>query len=91
MYEFDIPDMSCGHCVGTVTQAIKSVDRGPSPTSTSANARPPWRPGPIPARSARRSKKWAIRRPTRPPDFRFEAGRERPAHLYPRRAAEPPT
>lgn len=26
MYEFDIPDMSCGHCVGTVTQAIKSVD-----------------------------------------------------------------
>ena len=26
MYEFNIPDMSCGHCVGTVTQAIKSVD-----------------------------------------------------------------
>ena len=26
MYEFDIPDMSCGHCVGTVTKAIKSVD-----------------------------------------------------------------
>ena len=26
MYEFDIPDMRCGHCVGTVTQAIKSVD-----------------------------------------------------------------
>lgn len=26
MYEFDIPDMSCGHCVGTVTQAIKSID-----------------------------------------------------------------
>jgi copper chaperone len=26
MYEFDIPDMSCGHCVGSVTKAIKSVD-----------------------------------------------------------------
>ncbi|MCV3765106.1 heavy-metal-associated domain-containing protein [Rhizobium sp. TRM95796] len=26
MYDFDIPDMSCGHCVGTVTQAIISVD-----------------------------------------------------------------
>jgi copper chaperone len=26
MYEFDIPDMSCGHCVGTVTKAIQSVD-----------------------------------------------------------------
>lgn len=26
MYEFDIPDMSCGHCVSTVTEAIKSVD-----------------------------------------------------------------
>jgi copper chaperone len=26
MYEFDIPDMSCGHCAGTVTKAIKSID-----------------------------------------------------------------
>lgn len=26
MYEFDIPDMTCGHCAGTVTKAIKSVD-----------------------------------------------------------------
>lgn len=26
MYEFDIPDMSCGHCVGSVAKAIKSVD-----------------------------------------------------------------
>jgi copper chaperone len=26
MYEFDIPDMSCGHCVATVTKAIKSAD-----------------------------------------------------------------
>jgi copper chaperone len=26
MYEFDIPDMRCGHCVGTVAEAIKSVD-----------------------------------------------------------------
>ena len=26
MYEFDIPDMTCGHCAGTVKEAIKSVD-----------------------------------------------------------------
>ena len=26
MYEFDIPDMSCGHCANTVTAAIKSAD-----------------------------------------------------------------
>lgn len=26
MYEFDIPDMTCGHCAGTVTAAIKSAD-----------------------------------------------------------------
>jgi len=26
MYEFDIPDMSCGHCVATVTKAIKQAD-----------------------------------------------------------------
>jgi copper chaperone len=24
--EFNIPAMSCGHCVGAVTQAIKSLD-----------------------------------------------------------------
>ena len=26
MYEFDIPEMTCGHCAGTVTKAIRSVD-----------------------------------------------------------------
>jgi copper chaperone len=26
MYEYDIPDMSCGHCVATVTKAIKMAD-----------------------------------------------------------------
>jgi len=26
MYEFNIPDMSCGHCVSTVTKAIKTAD-----------------------------------------------------------------
>lgn len=31
MYEFDIPDMSCGHCVGTVTKAIQSVDPAAAP------------------------------------------------------------
>lgn len=24
--EFNIPAMSCGHCVGAVTQAVKSLD-----------------------------------------------------------------
>ncbi len=26
MIEFKLPDMSCGHCVGTVTQTVKQVD-----------------------------------------------------------------
>ena len=26
MYEYDIPDMSCGHCVSTVEKAIKVID-----------------------------------------------------------------
>ena len=26
MYEYDIPDMSCGHCVTAVTRAIKAAD-----------------------------------------------------------------
>lgn len=26
MLEFDIPSMTCGHCVGAVTQAVKAVD-----------------------------------------------------------------
>jgi len=26
MIEFKLPDMSCGHCVGTVTQTVKLVD-----------------------------------------------------------------
>jgi copper chaperone len=26
MYEYDIPDMSCGHCVATVEKAIKAAD-----------------------------------------------------------------
>jgi copper chaperone len=24
--EFKVPDMSCGHCVGVVTKAVKSID-----------------------------------------------------------------
>lgn len=23
---FDVPDMSCGHCVGAITQALKAAD-----------------------------------------------------------------
>lgn len=26
MYEFEIPGMTCGHCAGAVTKAIKAVD-----------------------------------------------------------------
>ncbi len=26
MQRFDIPDMTCGHCVRTITQAVRSVD-----------------------------------------------------------------
>lgn len=26
MIEFNLPDMSCGHCVGTVTETVKLVD-----------------------------------------------------------------
>jgi copper chaperone len=26
MYEFHLPDMSCGHCVATVTQTIQALD-----------------------------------------------------------------
>lgn len=26
MYEYDIPDMSCSHCVASVTKAIKTAD-----------------------------------------------------------------
>ncbi|MGK7871390.1 heavy-metal-associated domain-containing protein [Falsiroseomonas sp. E2-1-a20] len=26
MQDFDIPDVSCGHCVRTITQAVKALD-----------------------------------------------------------------
>ncbi|MFG6459342.1 heavy-metal-associated domain-containing protein [Roseateles sp. BYS96W] len=26
MYRFNLPDMSCGHCVAAVTQALKEAD-----------------------------------------------------------------
>jgi copper chaperone len=26
MLKLNVPDMSCGHCVGAITQAIKAVD-----------------------------------------------------------------
>lgn len=28
MVELKVPDMTCGHCAGTVTRAIKSIDPG---------------------------------------------------------------
>jgi len=28
MYEFDIPNMTCGHCKGTVEKAIRAADPG---------------------------------------------------------------
>ena len=26
MYEFSVPDMTCGHCASTITKAIRSED-----------------------------------------------------------------
>jgi copper chaperone len=26
MYRFTLPDMSCGHCVAAITEALKTVD-----------------------------------------------------------------
>ena len=26
MYHFNVPDMTCGHCVSTITKALKSED-----------------------------------------------------------------
>lgn len=26
MLKLNVPDMTCGHCVGTVTKAVKSID-----------------------------------------------------------------
>ena len=28
MTTFEVKDMNCGHCVSTITQAVKDVDRG---------------------------------------------------------------
>ncbi|CDZ72000.1 Hypothetical protein NGAL_HAMBI2610_36160 [Neorhizobium galegae bv. orientalis] len=30
MYEFDIPNMTCGHCAGTVKKAIEGADSAAS-------------------------------------------------------------
>lgn len=26
MYQFNVPDMTCGHCVSTITKAVKTED-----------------------------------------------------------------
>ena len=26
MYQFNVPDMTCGHCAGTITKAVKTAD-----------------------------------------------------------------
>ena len=26
MYQFNVPDMTCGHCVSTITKSVKSED-----------------------------------------------------------------
>ena len=87
MYEFDIPDMSCGHCVGTVTQAIKSVDPAAvanvdlttrkAPVET--NAEPGKIGGALDDAGSRATYTAAL--------FGVGAGRQRPAHLYPRSVA----
>ena len=30
MYQFNIPNMSCGHCVSRITKAVQSTDAGAS-------------------------------------------------------------
>jgi copper chaperone len=26
MYQFNVPDMTCGHCAGTIAKAVKTAD-----------------------------------------------------------------
>lgn len=33
MLKLSVPDMSCGHCVKAITEAVKAVDAGASVTS----------------------------------------------------------
>lgn len=28
MYQYNVPDMTCGHCAGTITKALKAEDPG---------------------------------------------------------------
>ena len=28
MYQFSVPDMTCGHCASLITRAVKDADRG---------------------------------------------------------------
>ena len=39
MIAFQVNDMTCGHCVSTVTKAVKSVDKGASVTIDLASHR----------------------------------------------------
>ena len=39
MIEFTIKDMTCGHCVGRITQAIQSIDRDAKVTTDIATQR----------------------------------------------------
>lgn len=32
-FQFNVPDMSCGHCVGTITKAVQQVAPGASVTT----------------------------------------------------------
>ena len=47
MIEMKVPDMTCGHCVSTITKAVKAFDSAPKSrlplrsTSCGSRARPP--------------------------------------------------
>jgi copper chaperone len=40
MIAFEVKDMSCGHCVGTITKAVTALDGGAKLRSRSSPSRP---------------------------------------------------
>lgn len=45
MIEFEVTDMTCGHCVGTITKAVMRVDAGAQVQVDLATHRVSIRPG----------------------------------------------
>ena len=45
MIAFEVKDMTCGHCVGTITKAVRAVDKQASVSIDLANHRVEIEPG----------------------------------------------